>query len=51
MVRGRGFLQVDAASRHETLIAYCHQCRVKWDIGLQPSPCYDGSHDWTLRIT
>jgi hypothetical protein len=33
-----------------SLIAYCSVCCVEWDIGMQPSRCSDGSHEWTLRV-
>jgi hypothetical protein len=33
-----------------SLIARCAECGVEWDIGMQPSRCYDGTHEWTLRV-
>jgi hypothetical protein len=50
MERGRGLPAVDATSELGSLIACCHECRVEWDIGIQPPRCWHGSHEWTLRV-
>jgi hypothetical protein len=42
---------MDARSELGSLIAECRQCDTEWDIDLQPAPCCDGLHEWTLQIT
>jgi hypothetical protein len=42
--------QAIATTELGSLIVCCRECRVEWDIGLQPSRCCDGSHEWTLRV-
>jgi hypothetical protein len=41
---------VTATSELGSLIVCCQECGVEWDIGMQPSRCCDGSHEWTLRV-
>lgn len=31
-----------------SLIACCRECGAEWEISVQPSPCWDGSHEWAL---
>jgi hypothetical protein len=50
MQRGRLLPPAEATSALGSLIACCHECSVEWDMGLQPSRCFDGSHEWTLRV-
>jgi hypothetical protein len=50
MERGRGLPAVTATAELGSLIACCHECSIEWDIGMQPSRCFDGSHEWTLRV-
>jgi hypothetical protein len=50
MARGQVLPAVTATSPLGSLIASCQECGIEWDIGIQPSPCFECAHEWTLRV-